>query len=142
MGGETEKDVSAWTTDSLRIHLLSAIQYEAKLAEQKIEYEAKLAIERDKRYEQRFQAQEAATTYMRQITNEFRGQLADQQATFITRSETLARAQANADKIDALATRLDKTEGRSGGFNAGWGYLVGAVGLMGAIIAIFFALSK
>src|SRR5688500_16904628 len=93
--------------------------------DQKIDYEARLAEESDKRYEQRVLAQEAATAYMRQVTNEFRGQLADQQTTFISRTETLARAQSNADKIDALATRIDRTEGRSTGLSAGWGYVVG-----------------
>lgn len=131
MSGETEKQVSGWTVDTAREHLLTVIQYEAKLAE-----------ERDKRYDQRFKAQESATIYMRQVTNEFRGQLSDQQATFITRTETLARAQANADKIDAINTRLDRTEGRSGGLNSGWGYLVGAAGLVATIIAIVFALSR
>lgn len=110
--------------------------------DQRITYEAKLSEERDKRYEQRFQAQEAATTYMREVTNEFRGQLADQQSTFITRTESLARAQSNADKIDALATRIDRTEGRSGGLNAGWAYLIGGIGLLAALIAIFFALQR
>ena len=131
MSGETEERPSGWTVDTLRILMLTCINYEARLAE-----------ERDKRYEQRFQAQESATTYMRQVTNEFRGQLADQQSTFITRTEALARAQSNAEKIDSLATRIDRNEGRSSGLGAGWGYLVGAVGLVGGLIAIFFALSR
>lgn len=147
MGGETEKEVSSWTVDSLKSHHDACLRYESKLAELRhlqlltsIEYEAKLSAERDRRYAERFAAQEAATAYMRQVTNEFRGQLSDQQTTFITRTETLARAQSNADKIDALTTRIDRTEGRSGGMSAGWGYLVAAVGLAATVIAIFFAL--
>lgn len=101
-----------------------------------------MAEERDKRYAERFSAQEAATLYQRQVTNEFREQLRDQAERFITRTEALARAQSNAEKIDALATRIDRNEGRSGGISAGWAYLVGAVGLAAALIAIFFALSK
>ena len=142
MSGETEERPSGWSVDTLRQHLSEMAAERDKRLDQRIDYEAKLAEERDKRYEQRFLAQESATAYMRQVTNEFRGQLADQQSTFITRTETLARAQSNADKIDALATRIDRTEGRSTGLNAGWGWLIGAVGLIGALISIFITLSK
>ena len=120
-------------------------EYQAEVTrrlEQRIDYESELSKERDKRYEQRFMAQESATVYMRQVTNEFRGQLSDQQATFITRTEALSRDQANADKTDALAARADRTEGRSGGLNSGWGYLIGAIGLLATIIMIFFALKR
>lgn len=39
-----------------------------------------------------------------------------------------------------LKERLTRLEGRGEGMHAGWGMIVGAVGLIGAIIAIFFAL--
>jgi hypothetical protein len=131
MSNGTEKVISGWTVDTLKIYHDTCIAYEAKLA-----------AERDKRYAERFAAQEAATAYMRQITNEFRGQLSDQQATFITRTETLARAQSNADKIDSLATRLDRTEGRSGGLNAGWVYLIAGVGLLITVVNAFLMWRK
>lgn len=134
--------IGAMSDESTHVSLK---EYQAEVArrlDEKIDYEARLSQERDQRYEQRFQAQESATAYMRQVTNEFRGQLADQQATFITRTEALSRDQANADKTDALAARADRTEGRSGGLNSGWGYLVGAIGLAATIIMIFFALKR
>lgn len=124
MSGETEKQVSAWTPDTLKEYLEAVIQGN------------------DKRYEQRFQAQESAGLYQREITNEFRGQLGDQAEKFITRTEALARAQANGDKIDALQARMDRNEGRSGGFNQGWGYLVGAIGLAATVIMIVMTLSR
>ena len=53
--------------------------------------------ERDRRYEQRFRAQEEAVSKAEHSTekrlegmNEFRSQLKDQQATFVTRAELLA----------------------------------------------------
>src|SRR5687768_16956793 len=102
MSGETEREESAWTTDTLRQHLDELARERIRRLDEKIGYEAKLAEERDKRYhqqfqaqdvryEQRFQAQEQASMYLREVTNEFRGQLSDQQSTFITRTETLAR---------------------------------------------------
>ena len=119
---------------------LRLLEETTKRLEEKIEAEARLSVERDKRYAERFAAQENAGIYQREITNEFRGQLRDQAEKFITRTESLARAQANADKIDQLATRMDRNEGRSTGLSAGWAALVGAVSLLGAIIAIVFAL--
>lgn len=42
-------------------------------------------------------------------------------------------------QITDVKERLTRIEGKGEGMHAGWGYLVGAIGLMGAIIAIFFA---
>lgn len=129
MSGETEKQVSGWTVDTLK-----------ELLESKIDGN-------DVRYDQRFTAQEAATKYAQEKSNEFRGSLEDigkkqmprteAEAIFKALSEkTESLAKTNAEKIDALQARLDRNEGRSGGFSSGWGYLIGAVGLIAAIIAI------
>jgi hypothetical protein len=98
MSGETAERESGWTTDTLRAHLTDVIN------------------ERDKRYEQRFLAQESAVQSAlvaqekavnaaltaadravakaeqaqerrNEATNEFRGQLADQAATLMPRRE-------------------------------------------------------
>jgi hypothetical protein len=69
--------------------------------------------------------------------NEFRKTLADQTASFPNRIEL----QALADRVSDLATRMDKTEGKSTGLSAGWGYLVGVVALAGAIIGVILAVT-
>jgi len=61
--------------------------------------------------------------------NEFRGQLADQAATFMPRAEAEQRIAALAEKIDDL-----KGSSRAGA-SALFGYLIGAAGLAIAIIA-------
>ena len=43
---------------------------------------------------------------------------------------------AQVEKIDNLRTRFERTEGSGAGKNAAWGYLIGGVGLLGAVIAI------
>lgn len=98
--------------------------------------------ERDLRYSQRFAAQESASSYAQAMSNEFRESLNDVGKQQMPRTEAEALCKANADKIDALAGRMDRTEGRSGGLNAGWGYLVGLVGLAAAVIAMFFTFRK
>lgn len=83
---------------------------------------------------------EVAATVRFAAVNEFRAQLADQATTFMPRAEAEQRVAALAEKLDLLAARLDKTEGRSTGLSAGWVFLVGGVALISTIIGIFLAL--
>src|SRR5678816_4050574 len=100
MSGETEKQVSGWTTDTLKEYLESLIEGN------------------DVRYEQRFVAQESATKYAQEKANEFRGSLDDVGKKQMPRTEAEAMfkaltekaesgAKANADKIDSLQARMD-----------------------------------
>jgi len=90
--------------------------------------------------------------------NEFRAQLADQAATFMPRGEADTRLRAMSDRVGAdaersnvrhaeletrlvramteLTSRVDMAAGRSTGVSASWGYLIGAVGLIGGIVAL------
>lgn len=164
MGGETEKFESAWTTDTLRVHLLALIEATRVALEAKDEAA-------DIRNEQRFIAQQNAikdaliaqkeavaaalvaaekavlvaetnAEKWRAAANEWRGAMNDRERNLMPRMEAEKADRSNTEKIDALAARMDRTEGRSGGFHQGWGYLVGAVGLVAALIAIFFALRR
>lgn len=93
---------------------------------------------------------EAAAERRFASVNEFRAQLSDQAATFMPRLESIARHEQTAEKITTLQTqvsdrlgslqsRLDRIEGKSGGINAGWGYLVAAVGLLSTIVFLALA---
>ena len=46
------------------------------------------------------------------------------------------------EKVDQVATRLTASEGRFGGLNAGWGYLVGALGAAGALAGLLAYFAK
>lgn len=138
---------SGWTIDTLREHFLALI------------------AEKDKRDQQRYEAQtdainaallaaekavtkaEAANQRRFEGVNEFRQTLSDQAATFLSRAEFEAQRRADDTQRKAddlrmrdLAARVDKTEGKSAGLNAGWGYLIGAIGLFAAIVAVVVAL--
>jgi hypothetical protein len=132
--------VTSWTVDTLRAHLVALIG------------------ELDRRSEQRFDAQEkavqAALTAAKEAVlkaevaaekradaaNEFRGQLADQAATLMPRSETTLMFAAIAERVDKLEASADKLGGRRRGIADGWGYLVGAVGVVGALVALVLSL--
>jgi hypothetical protein len=72
--------------------------------------------------------------------NEFRAQLTDQAATFMPRSEAEQRINAMSEKIDLLRTFAASTTAHGAGVGAAWGYLIGAVGLIGAVIAVVVSL--
>lgn len=129
-GGETKDDPSGWTVDTLRAMM------EARIGEM------------DKRYEQRFTAQqdaiiksESATERRFESVNEFRAQLADQASRFMPRIESISRHDATAEKISDLSSRLDVAAGRTSGLDKGWALLVAAVGVAGAVIAIVVSLT-
>jgi hypothetical protein len=121
----------------------------------------------DLRYQQRFDAQEAAlraallaaekavgtalTAAEKAVNkaeisaekrfeavNEFRGQLNDYQAMLLPRTEYNAAHQALAEKITDLSSRVDKTEGSTRGGHQVWGYVAGAAGIVIAVVALFF----
>ncbi len=104
--------------------------------------------ERDRAYSQRFEAQEKAvgaalSAAEKAVTkaelaaekrfdavNEFRGQLKDQASTFATRNEIEIRFTSLEEKI--VAGKRDSTEGT----RWLWGVLIGAAGLLIAIVAL------
>jgi len=85
----------------------------------------------DRRYSNRFNAQEKAVTAALNAAdravvkaelatekrfdgvNEFRAALSDQTASFIPRAEAIQRIDSNVEKIEGLAHRLDTLEGRN-----------------------------
>jgi hypothetical protein len=74
--------------------------------------------------------------------NEFRAALADNFRTLMPRAESeQARAIIN-EKIDQLTTRINAREERGRGMGDIVGWIVGAVGLVAAVISIVFALTR
>lgn len=116
--------------------------------------------ELDRRYQQRFIAQEqavqAALTSAKDAVhkaemasekrfegvNEFRATLSDQASTFISRTEVDQRMKGIDEKVDIIMGRMDRLEGRSGGMDASFVKLVSMVAMAGAIIAIITAIIK
>jgi hypothetical protein len=52
------------------------------------------------------------------------------------RAEAEQRLTAMGEKVDELKQLAMQGAGRSAGLSAGWGYLLGAVGFVGAVFAI------
>lgn len=142
MSGETEEQVSGWTVDTLRQHVQDMMR------------------EADRRYEQRFEAQEKAVEAALanakeangksersdekrfEAVNEFRDQQRDLIGTFMPRSEAEQIFQQLREAQSDIKTRQDTSEGRGVGLNAGWIYLLGAATFVAALVAIAVALTR
>lgn len=85
---------------------------------------------------------EAAIEKRFESVNEFRQQLADQQATFARKAEVELALKAVNDKTDQLMSQLQLTKGHSSGFNAAWGILITVVTLLLSSIGIILAMTK
>lgn len=161
----------SWTTDTLLVHFKALLDAERSHTNQAVEaavLRADAAVEaalvrgneRDLRYQQRFEAQtqaitqaiesaalavskaEAANERRFASVNEFRQTLTDQAATFMPRAEYEAQTRADRDRLTEITRRIDRAEGKTSGFDAGWGYLLGAIGAAGAIIAIVISVTS
>lgn len=142
MSGETEEQVSGWTVDTLHRYIRELID------------------ERDTRYEQRFTAQEKAvkdalTAADRAVTkaelatekrlegvNEFRATLTDYTTNLMPRGEVTALLAGFDEKLTALQSRIDRSEGKGKGIDQAWGYLVGLVGVVAAAVAVIVAVTR
>jgi len=161
VAGETEEKPSRLTVDTLKLLLDARMQEVEKRIDQRF-------TDADKRYEQRFEAQqkaivEAQTAAQKGVdaafaaakeatskaelaadkrfegVNEFRGQLSDQAATFITRVEAEARMIALSEKVSELSSRVNVTSGRAAGELDARGLAVAAVGILIALAAVVVA---
>lgn len=108
--------------------------------------------QRDLRYQQRFDAQisaidaallavkeavrkaEIANERRFESVNEFRQTLSDQATSFVSRAEFDAVRIAADARLREVTTRMDKAEGKSGGYSSIYGWAIAAVGLIVTII--------
>jgi Fe2+ transport system protein B len=147
VSGETERQVSGWTTDTLN------------------QYVKAMFIEHDLRYQQRFESQEqnlrtaitaqasavqaALASSEKAVTkaetaaekrfdsvNEFREQLADQAATFIARREYEVAHAAVVDKLNDMIIRFSALEGHSSGRVDVLGWVIAGASAIVAIVAL------
>ncbi len=140
-----------WTLETLYHHLSSMFEerdrrYSQQLAAIEREFHEHIERARDET-RSALMASEKAVSKAEQAmekrldaVNEFRAQLSDMIGTFIPRLEAEQRIGAIAEKIDDLATRIDKSEGKGIGLNIGWVYLLGAVAALGTVFTLYVAL--
>jgi hypothetical protein len=108
MSGETEDNISGWTTDTLRADLQRQLDTLREIFEQRINAEHDAMITAMDVAEKAVVKAEVSAEKRFESVNEFRGQLADQVATFMSRQEATVRIDALAEKLDAEALRTQQ----------------------------------
>jgi hypothetical protein len=139
-GGQTAKDPSAWTPDLL------------------FAYFERVISDADRRYEERFVAQEKAVVAAlaaakeavataernaekwRQNANEWRGSMDDREKKFVSQDVMTSWKDAVDRRLDDLRLSRAADTGKQEGGVATWGYLVGGVGLILTALSIVGAL--
>lgn len=125
MSGETEEHRSGWTTDTLRAH------YDAVLRE------------RDRRFDQRFIAQEeairAALTSAERAVAKAEYSI-EQRLTLLNELRTGVATSAELESlkklIDLMESRMDRTEGKSQGLGSAGNIIVAVILAAGTIVGI------
>lgn len=117
--------MSQWTVDTLKDYIQVQLDMQANAvrtalasAEKAVE---KANIAADKRFEG---------------VNEFRGQLTDQAATFLSRAEYQAKHDALVSKVDDAVARLDRSQGKSMGVSGTVAMTLTLIGLVVAVLAV------
>ena len=136
-----------WTLDSVRIYLESMINILSTATTQRFSDSDKAVnaalLSADKAVtaaliasEKAVNKAELASEKRFDAVNEFRAQLSDQAATFISRGEYVATLNGLTEKIDSLQARMDKTEGSSKGISSTVAVVLTIVPIVVAIIAV------
>ena len=138
MVGETKSDISGWTVDTLKA------------------YVERLFEEHDRRYEQRFAAQqqslkdalesssravdkaEGIAEKWRQNANEWRAAMSDRDKAYLTKEAADIKFISIDKIINDIQLNRRTNEGKTAGLHQGWGYLVGAFGVGLTIAMIIF----
>lgn len=155
--GETTVPVGDWTTGTLKIYHDEKLELLNQLAVMRVSYERQISDERDRRYQERWAAQEDAAKNLKEYQNEFRGALSDLSTKMATKDELLAAVRSLSDKIEAqekvnteFRSRLDvgnpaigtiqnqlaASQGIRQGGEITMGKIYAAIGAVGTILAI------
>lgn len=85
---------------------------------------------------------EIATEKRFESVNEFRSSLSDQALNLVSKLEFTAVTKGLSDKLSDLADRINRSEGKGSGLHAGWGYIVGGIGVFAAVVAVITGLGS
>lgn len=138
-----------WTVETLRQHCESVTrERDARYAHQFESIEAVIVAQQRELHsaiqamERHMQRSEEVQERRFESVNTARRVGDDLSRQMMPRAEGVQRDAALDEKIMALASRMDRTEGRSRGLNAGWAYLIAAIGMLASIVTAVYAISR
>lgn len=124
-----------WTPEIVRDHVVTLINANDKRYEDKFAASDKAVLSalaaQEKAVNAALAASEKAVLVAennaekwRANANEWRSAMTDRESRFAMRSD-----------LDALKERIDRSEGKGSGLHVMWGYVVGGIGLVAAVVA-------
>jgi len=122
---------SDWTVETLYTHFTSLLEQHEKKNQQQFGDADKAVQAALSAAEMAVNKAEVNAANWRENANEWRAAMSDRERNF-----------APIQRLEALEHRVDVREGSGMGLKQGWGYLVGAIGFIATLIAIFLAIRK
>jgi hypothetical protein len=125
-----------WTVDILHAHILAILDEREKRNDQRFTdmqtaLQAALAAS-----EKAVIKAEVATEKRFEGVNEFRSMVNDLVAGKIDRAEFMLAIASLRERYDDLNDRVTRSEGKGSGKDALWAYIVGAIGVLAAVVAV------
>ena len=124
-------------------HLLALRACDLELHRERDRRYAEVAVEREKALRIKETADDMARqlaradqTFKNEAANELRSQIERERGSYATHVELTAAMEKMEALIAPLATWAAAQQGRSSGLSAGWGFLVGVVGVAAAVISL------
>jgi hypothetical protein len=146
VSGETEQNISGWTVDTL--HELNRVirDYEERFQIERDRRYSEVNIEREKALKIKETADLAALSLAREIqdykdekANNLREQITGERGQYATKDDLIALGKEFTATLEPIKAYVTSQQGRHGGFEAGWGYLVAVSGVFIAIAAVVVA---
>lgn len=134
MTGETERNVSGWTVDTLSVHLTDLREADTRFHEERDRRYAEVAAEREKALDieksaraEALQLAREIQTYKDEKANELREQINNERGNYASKSDLQAAVEKIEETIKPIAAFVAGQQGRSGGQAAMWGWIVGGI---------------
>ena len=131
MSGETQREESGWTVDTLKEYVTQRFTDNQKAVDAALVAQEKAIIKAETATEKRFES-----------VNEFRQTLTDQTNTFMPRAESETRMQALAEKVNELTNRVNISDGAKQGAQLTTGKIYAFIGAVGVILGIIVVISN
>lgn len=129
MSGETEQNISGWTTDTLKSYTEQRFTDQDKAVQAALQA-AKEAVNKA----------EAANEKQFEAANNVKATFSGELARKLDRTEYNSNHKALEDKIDALTDRMNRTDGVTSGGQINMSKIYAAVGAVGVILGIIIVL--
>ena len=142
MSGETEQNVSGWTTDTLKMYVDQRMIDQEKAMEKAFVAQEKAVASAFDASNTAIVKSELASEKRFESVNEFRQTLSDQAASFLPRAEADRVTSSNAEKIQGLTDRLNRMDAQGEGSKITMGKLTAALAAAGTLISIIVVLAN